>query len=225
MAISGAIFDCDGTLVDSMPMWWNAFPRLLAKHGFAMSPQIEKILEECEAVSVDEEIQTLRNALAIPATVDVLARDLSKIISDAYASEIKAWPYAQAFLNQLRDAGIPMIICTSTGAKEVALCLDHLGLRDYFIDIVSAEEKNFTKTEPDIYYYALEKLGTTKETTWVFEDAPFGLTTSERAGFPNVCVFNNHDLRDEAFLRAHATKFTYIYEDLSLMDLQSYPTQ
>ena len=55
-----------------------------------------------------------------------------------------------------------MIICTSTGAKEVALCMEHLGLSDYFVDIVSAEEKNFTKTEPDIYYYALEKLGTSK---------------------------------------------------------------
>ncbi|WP_294517191.1 HAD family hydrolase [Atopobium minutum] len=225
MAISGAIFDCDGTLVDSMYMWWDAFPRLLASHGFAMTPQIEKILHECEAVSLDEEIHTLRNALAIPASAEQLAQELSQNISNAYASEIKAWPAVKPFLYQLKDAGIPMIICTSTGAKEVGLCMDHLGLSKFFVDIVSAEENNFTKTEPDIYYYALKKLGTTKETTWVFEDAPFGLTTSERAGFPNVCVFNAHDKRDEDFLRLHATLFTHIYEDISLADLQSYPTK
>ena len=224
MAISGAIFDCDGTLVDSMSMWWSAFPRLLARHGFSMTDQIHKMLDECEAVSLDEEIQILHDALSIPVSVADLSRDLSQMISDAYASEIQAWPAAQPFLNQLKDEGITMIICTSTGAKEVALCMEHLGLSDYFVDIVSAEEKNFTKTEPDIYYYALEKLGTSKQTTWVFEDAPFGLTTSERAGFPNVCVFNTHDNRDEDFLRSHATKFTHIYEDITLADLQSYPT-
>ena len=223
MTITGAIFDCDGTIVDSMSMWWSVFPELLAAHGRAYDKQVAAALKRCEAMSLPDEIRSLKEELSIAASEEELFCDLTHRIRKAYSTTIQPWPRSKAFLQQLADANIPMIIATSTSAAEVRLCLERLDMMQYFIDIISAEEKDFNKQEPDIYLYALEELETNRASTWVFEDAPFGLMTAAASGFPTVCVHNDHDARNLDAMLPYSTLLTHIFEDLSLATIQNLP--
>lgn len=216
MAITGAIFDCDGTLVDSMPMWFDVFYKLLENHGFSRDDaRVREATEEAEPLSIPDEIELLKERLGMTDDSCALFDELDAMVRYAYANTIQTYPLVGPFLEQLHEMGIPMIVASSTGAADVRIGLQAHGFDKYFIDIVSAEERGLSKEEPTIYYQALEELGTEKATTWVFEDAPFGTKSAHDAGFPVVCIFNGHDNRDESFLRANSDIFTFEYEGLS----------
>lgn len=223
MAIEGAIFDCDGTLVDSMPMWHEVVLRLLRAHGVAIDGRTRALLDRIEPLSVPDKCD--RFAEEIPgATGEGLLAELRALVRHEYEHSIMPYDGVREFLEALARAGVPMAIATSTGEPEVRFLLRAHGLERYFVDVVSAEDRKLSKTEPTIYRLAQASLGTPTETTWVFEDAPFGLATADAAGFPTVCICNGHDGRDEGFLRAHCRLFSFEWRDVSLARLQAAET-
>jgi len=219
MAISGAVFDCDGTLVDSMPMWFGVLERLVANHG-AVAP--EGLLLELEPLTLPDECEQLHLRLGIGESGAALNDELHEMIRYEYTHSIRPFPGLRGFLESLRDAGIPMAIATSTSEPEVHLLLDTLGLSEFFCDVVCTERVGRQKDFPDVYLAACAACGTPVETTWVFEDVPFGLQVARAAGFPTVCIFNDHDGRDEGVCRAGCDVFSHEYDDVTLELLQAY---
>lgn len=220
MAIEGAIFDCDGTLVDSMPMWHEVVLRLLEKHNLELNAHTRELLNKIEPLSVPDKCDIFAEEIHDGSTGESLFEELCALVRYEYEHSIQPYPGARELLDAFEQAGIPMVIATSTGETEVRALLETHGMSKYFSGIVSAEDLKLTKTEPTIYYRAQEIIGTPTKTTWVFEDAPFGLATAQKAGFPTVCIYNGHDGRDEAFLHDHATVFSFEYQNVSLKQLQ-----
>lgn len=222
MAIEGAIFDCDGTLVDSMPMWHEVVLKLLQQHDLELNDHTRALLDRIEPLSVPDKCDIFAGELSDGSTGESLFDELRELVRYEYEHTIQPYPGVKDLLESFEQAGIPMAIATSTGEAEVRVLLETHGMSKYFIDVVSAEDLKLTKTEPTIYYRAQSKIGTPTETTWVFEDAPFGLATAKAAGFPTVCICNGHDGRDEAFLHEHATLFSFEYQNVSLEKLQQF---
>lgn len=220
MAIEGAIFDCDGTLVDSMPMWHEVVLQLLEKHNVELNAHTRDLLNRIEPLSVPDKCDIFANEMHDGSTGESLFDELRALVRYEYEHSIQPYPGVKDLLDSFEQAGIPMTIATSTGEAEVRVLLETHGMSRYFTAIVSAEDLKLTKTEPTIYYRAQHAIQTPTETTWVFEDAPFGLATAKDAGFPTVCIYNGHDGRDEAFLHDHATLFSFEYQDVSLKKLQ-----
>ena len=218
MQIEGAIFDCDGTLVDSMGMWFSIMPELLARHGFYNQ---EEILDELEPLGIEEECHVLHNRLGVAESGAALYAELQEFIREEYAHNIHLFDGCREFLESLHEARIPMVVASSTAVSEIDLCLRANGVRDYFSHIINTGEVGRSKEFPDVYYHAQELLGTPTETTWVFEDAPFGVRTSHKAGFPNVCIFNKPDGRNPETLKPHCTIFSEGYSNVSLEKLQA----
>ena len=82
-----------------------------------------------------------------------------------------------------------MCVATGTAAPLARLCLERLGVADYFVDILSCEDIGVSKECPDIYLLAARRLGSTPEETAVFEDALYAARTAKKAGFYTVGVF------------------------------------
>lgn len=219
MPITGAIFDFDGTIVDSMPMWEEVLGELLRRHGGVMT---HEMLVETEPLSLDEECTWLYEHVGVGESGEALFEELCEMVRYEYQTNVKAWPHVGEFLQSLAERGIPMVVVSSTPAREVRAGLRAHGLEQYFSDVLFTGEVGKSKDYPDIYLAALERLGTQMGSTWVFEDAPAGVRTPSLAGFPVVALLNDHDGRDEEYLRRYASILAHGYEELSLELIEDY---
>ncbi len=220
MQVTGAIFDCDGTLVDSMCVWHNVFGAVLSNYG--KTPDSD-MFNRVEAVSLIGGCQICVDELDLPVTAEALYEEFCAYVTDQYQHHVSIIPGAKEFLQELYDAGIPLAVASSTPVREVRAALAAQGIEHLFKTVVSTEDVGgVDKVEPDVYLEALRRLGTDKATTWVFEDAPFGAQTAQNAGFPVVALYNDHDGRDPVFMREHSNIFAHTYGELSLLRLQDY---
>ena len=183
------MFAWDGTLLDSMPLWYRYFPEWDTSNG----------------LSVDAALAEVRDKVAWE-----------------YAHTVQPFPGVRDFLDELAAAGIPMAIGSSTSVPLLETALEAHGLRGYFSAVLYTGDVGADKQHPDIYYAARDAIGGQTETTWVFEDAPFGARTAHDASFPVVALLNDHDGRDEAFMTANSDILAHGYPELSLALLQDY---
>ena len=217
MAIRGAIFDCDGTLLDSMPMWTNSCVDLLRRYGVG---DAERVFAEHESLDMDKKCYWYHDNLGIGESGEALYRELWETVEEAYREEVKPFPGCAALLRKLKNAGVRMVIASSTPTELLRIALETHGLIEYFEEFVFAGDVGRGKEFPDVYLAAQERLGTAREDTWVFEDAPFGVRSATRVGFPVVAVLNDHDGRDECFLERWATFVARGYEGFEAAQLE-----
>lgn len=225
MGITGAIFDCDGTLVDSMPMWHNVVVELLRDYGV---PNVEHVYEVTEPLSLGEMCEAFHSQYGVPLPGEQILAEVKRRVREAYRTTVPLIPGCGEFLRSLRDAGVRMIVASSTTVPEVRVAFAAHGIEDCFDDVICAGDVGRSKDYPDVYLEALRRLGTNVQTTWLFEDAPFGLRTARRVGLRTVCIYNDHDGRDEEFCRQQADIFSHGYVDVSLPiihDFEPAPTR
>lgn len=213
--ITGAIFDLDGTLIDSMGMWRGVMEVLTVNQGINFT---QELMDRYESCTIPEACDILHNEFGAKATPQELSDELDSLVAEAYRNTVQALPGANEFVLSLKAAGIPCIIASSTPSHLSKVALAANGWSDVFIDALSAGEvRNHRDKEfPDVYLEALSRLGTDQESTWVFEDAPFAVRTSRKAGFHVVGIHNDHDGRDPEFIKAWTDLYSENYESISL---------
>lgn len=220
MKTTGAIFDLDGTLVDSMWMWRRAFGDVLEDFVIDMTPDFFK---KVEAISLFDGCVVCVKEFNLPLTAQELYERFVAHVQYVYTHDIAIIAGAKDFLQELYDAGIPMAIASSTPGRALGTALRAQGIEHYFQALVSTEDVGGAdKDKPDVYLEALRRLGTDKASTWVFEDAEFGARTARKAGFPVVALFNGKDGRSIDVMKAHSDIFARDYRELSLTRICDY---
>lgn len=219
--IAGAIFDCDGTLIDSMQMWYGVFDRLIEGHDVEPTPELR---ERIEPMTIPDSCAMLHGEYGMGASAAALRGELEAMVADAYEHQIVEMPGAHAFVESLAAAGIPMVIASSTTSRLVRIGLAAHGLEGYFADVLCTAEvrEGRDKDYPDVYLEALERLGTPLDQAWLFEDAPFAIRTAKRAGFRVAAIHNDHDGRDLGFIREWADIVSENYDTLTLECIRAY---
>ena len=210
------IFDCDGTLVNSTPVWGYAQPELLRRHGIDVT--IDDFAQ-FEHLSLEDECQAYHDTWGIGENGEELYRELSDILIDGY-SKVPPREGLLAFLEQAKSAGVAMCVATSTPAELVQSALAGAGLDAYMEFITTTGEAGRSKQFPDVYELALRRLeerhGHQFERAWVFEDAVFGLKSSGTAGFKRVGIYDPHGRMERDEVRDNCDIFIDSYEDLDL---------
>ena len=213
--ISGAIFDCDGTLLDSMSMWFDMFSELFRSYG--QQPTSE-VIAKVEAMTIPATCEYLHSELGMGGSADEIYHHVERIVTYSYEHKVAEMPGAREMLESLRAAGVPMVVASSSPSPFVRKALACHGMLDFFSDVLCTADvrDGRDKDFPDVYLEALDRLGTPLPETWVFEDAPFAVRSARRVGLHVVGIFNDHDGRDEEFIRSWADIFTNNYDDVSL---------
>ena len=210
------IFDCDGTLVNSTPVWAYAQPELLRRHGVDVTVDD---FAQFEHLSLEDECQAYHDTWGIGEGGEELYRELSEILIDGY-SKVPPREGLLAFLEQAKAAGIAMCVATSTPAELVQSALAGAGLNHYMEFITTTGEAGRSKQFPDVYELALRRLeerhGCEFDHTWVFEDAVFGLKSSGAAGFKRVGIHDPEGRMERDEVRDNCDIFIDSYEDLDL---------
>lgn len=194
MNIKGAIFDMDGTLLDSMHIWQNLGEIYLKKRGLKMEPGL---MEKFCTMTLEEAVDYLRIRYELKETTEELIGEVNQLLEDFYRKEVKEKPGIRAILEELRQRGVSMCVASATDAYLVEYALEHTVLREYFGEIFCCKDVGEGKRSDKIYQMARESLGTSVEETVVFEDALYAAETAKRAGFTLVAIKDNFEENQE----------------------------
>jgi HAD superfamily hydrolase (TIGR01509 family) len=190
--IKGAIFDLDGTLLDSMFIWDTIGEEYLRSLG--IEPR-ENLAETFKTFTLEESAEYYRTHYGVTLSVEEIADGVNGMIEDFYRNTVPLKNGVAEFLERLAEDDVKMCIATVTDRYLVEAALERLGIKGYFSEIFTTAEVGCTKTTPQIYRRALAHLGTEKSETVVFEDAFHALMTAKNDGFPVAAVYDVHELR------------------------------
>ncbi len=183
--IRGAIFDADGTLLDSMGMWETVGARYLDSLGITAQPGLRAILFP---MTMAESAVYLKETYGLAQTPQEIVDGINHTIRDFYRQEVRAKPGAKEFLEALRAKGVGITLATNTDRSLIVEGLVTVGLLPLLDEIYTCGELGVGKDRPDIFHRARDRMGTRTEETWVFEDAVHCARTAFQAGYRVVGV-------------------------------------
>ena len=207
--IKGAIFDLDGTLLDSMFIWDTIGEDYLRSLG--KEPH-EDLKETFMTLTLEEAAEYYREHYGVTLSVKEIVDGVNAMVEGIYRTKVTLKPGISEYLAWLKENGVRTCVATVTDRYLVEETLERLGVRHYFSEIFTCAEVGFGKDKPVIYQKALEHLGTEKSDTYVFEDMLFALNTAKTDGFPTVGVYDRHEAHQDE-LRGLADYYVLDFTD------------
>lgn len=182
---SAVIFDMDGVLLDSEPLHYEAVRVLLAEHG------VEFPLEDYFrylGTTLTSTWDDLCERYPISMPFEQFEARYNSDVLDQYLAGAPLIRGARELVAQLRDAGVPIAVASSSHRIWVDAALSGAGLREYFEQTTAGDEVSMGKPSPEIYLKAAEKLGLDPSECIAIEDAPAGVESARAAGMKVVLV-------------------------------------
>lgn len=206
-----ALFDLDGTLVDSMWMWKEIDIEFLGRFGYECPEDMER---EIEGMSFSETAAYFKNRFGLPLSLEEIKDCWIRMSIDKYRYEVPLKPGALEFLKFCRESGIHTGIATSNGRDMVDAVIESLKIGEYLDEVVTACEVAKGKPEPDIYLEVAGRLGAAPEECLVFEDIPAGIMAGKRAGMTVIAVEDEFSGKLEAEKRQLSDGYIRDYFEL-----------
>lgn len=215
--IKGAIFDIDGTLLDTMHMWYSAGRNYLAKFGLSTTKEID---DDLFCMSLPEGARYIWETFSLGdrgVTEEDVRAGIKAPVVEYYRNKAVPKPGAGEILRALKSKRVPVAIVTSSDSRDVGGALERLGLMRYVDRIFSCTDVGRPKSEPEIWNMAAAFIGEAPEDIWVFEDGLYAIREANSLGFRTVGVYDSvsdadwDDIRNEAEVTGR---------DLSHIDLE-----
>lgn len=184
-----ALFDLDGTLINSEPRSLAVWSRLFEVFD---TPCDEAVLHRLLGRR-GEDVFAEDPGIFPAVPWDVIVAELRVIQRDPRLPESQILPESAAFVRRLHTAGVPFALVTSSGRQWAEIALERLGVRELFAGIVSAGDVRRGKPDPEPYLSGARLVGHAPEHTVVFEDTPAGIASGRRAGARVVAVTTTHE--------------------------------
>ena len=155
--IKGAIFDVDGTILDSMGIWDEAGIRYLKSNGIEAPSDLGDTLF---AMTITEAADYLKEKFALKETTDAIEQGILDTVKDYYYEEAPLKSKVVRILEILKRENIPMAVASSSEKAHIEAAFQRLGILKYFQVIYTCKEVGEGKSSPLIFEKACEELGT-----------------------------------------------------------------
>lgn len=185
-----AIFDMDGTLLDSMEMWHTASDKYLVSKG--KIPE-KNLWDKVKWLNMTETVDYLILKYGLSGRPEEIQKEILRQIQDEYENNLQLKDGVKELLKTLNKNKIPCILATATDRSCVIPCIKRLGIEKYFTAIITCLDLNTSKSKPLIFEKAAELGNSTPENSLVFEDALHALRTAHNAGFKTCAVYDKSD--------------------------------
>ncbi len=209
--IKAALFDLDGTLVDSMWMWKEIDIEYLGRFGIPLPPDLQK---QIEGKSFSETAVYFKEHFDIPDSIEEMKDNWNRMAWDKYTLHVRLKPGVRNFLDQCKTLGIKMGIATSNSRELVENIVSVHGLLDYFDCILTGCDIKKSKPAPDIYLAVASSLKIAPENCIVFEDIIPGIQAGLSAGMKVCAVDDDYSADDEINKRKMAHYYIKNYDEI-----------
>jgi beta-phosphoglucomutase family hydrolase len=187
------LFDCDGTIVDSMPLHYVAWKRVLGEQGCAFP---EEVFYAWGGMPIRAIIAALNEQHGLSMPVEETARNKERYYAEMIA-DLKAIPEVLAHIED-QHGRIPFAVVSGSTRDSVETSLGALGLLGRFDTLVCAGDYAKGKPDPEPFLTAARLLGVKPEECLVFEDAETGVAAAKAAGMAVVKVPLPHERKNSA---------------------------
>ena len=212
MRLQSAIFDMDGTLLDSMPTWRELGPSFLREAGIEAAPEQLRALR---TMTDHEVVPYLRESCGLQWSQQEIVDQIIDRMETFYSSQVRPKPGLEKFLSILKMEGVWMYVATATHRRLTEKALKTAGIDHYFRGIVtSAEAGTHKRDSAEIYEMAMRRLQSNKRDTVVFEDALYAIRTAKAAGFRVAGVYDVTEEADQPEIRRLSDYYIRSYEEL-----------
>lgn len=206
------IFDLDGTLIDSMPVWRGTGSGFLQSHNF---PVPANLMEVVKTQTIWQTAEWFRSELGVPMEAKDIVDEIVASVVEAYRHTIPLKDGAKEYLEKMKAEGVTMCILTASEADYILPALDRLDIRKFFTQILTCTELGVFKDDGAAYLEAMKQMGGTLENTVVFEDAYYAVKGAKAAGFPVYAVLDEAVRKDDIDkIKATADVSFHNYEEL-----------
>ena len=211
--LEAVLFDMDGVIVDSEPLWTEAEIQFLARRSLSYAPQLKSVLmgrDSREAAGILIKHYHLRESL------DDVIEERNELVVELFREFLQPIPYALDLVKSVRNSGVKTSLASSSPKGLIELVLDKFSVAGLFDLVLSGDQVVRGKPAPDIYIAAAEKLGVKPEYCLVIEDAPHGVAAAKDAGMCCLAISTSASV----FELAKADKVVSGFEEVDLQLLR-----
>lgn len=208
------LFDFDGTLVDSMPVFGKMMKRILDEHDVAYPADIVKIITPLGLQGTAKYFIEL----GLKKPLEQIQRLMGEYLLDAYVHDIPAKEYVIAALKQMKARGDSLNVLTASPHLTLDPCLKRLGMFDLFDNVWSCDDFKTTKADPEIYRQAAARLGKTVDRVLFLDDNYGANETAKKAGMRTCGVFDETSREYIAQIQALTDHYIYDFSQLPTLE-------
>lgn len=212
MNITGAIFDFDGTLFDSMPIWKGLKFEFFNDLGLELTEQDKK---DFSGLFLMEALPIAKQRFNLKESLDELYAMFWQMLGKKYLEKAVPKNDIIPFLEKLKNNGVKMGIATATGEDALIPLLKKYDMLKYFSSIYSTYTVGAAKSEPKVFDVVCNELCTNKKDTWVFEDALYAATTAKNNGYNVVGIFDKSEPKADE-LKDISDFYIHNYSELNI---------
>lgn len=185
----GAIFDLDGTLLDSMDVWNDVDRIFFAKRGMEVP---EDFIAAITPLGFEAAAAYTVKRFGFPEKEADIIAEWYELARKAYAEDVVLKPFAKEYLELLKKRGVCLAAATASDASLFEPCLLRNGILDYFDTIVTVRDVKRGKGFPDIYELAAQRMALPVQDCTVYEDILKGVEGAKAGGFLAVAIEEPH---------------------------------
>lgn len=208
------LFDFDGTLVDSMPVYAAMMLNILREQGVPHSPDIIKVTTPLGYRGAAELFASMGMDMPVEDIVCMMTERAVK----AYTYDVPAKAHVADALARLRARGDSLNVLTASPHAMLDPCLRRLGLYDLFDNVWSCEDFGTTKADPQIYHMAAARMGRAVGEVWFLDDNLGADRTAKQAGMRVCGVYDDSSAEYEQEIREAADVYIRDFSEIARMD-------
>ena len=209
--IKAAIFDLDGTLVDSMWVWEQIDIDFLKSKGYTPPKDLK---DDITHLTFNQTAEYFKNRFNLSDSIDEITGTWHNMAYSFYSSKVKLKPGVISFLNKLKSLDIKIGLATSNSIPLLEATLKNNGIYHLFDAITVTEEVKKSKENPDVYLLCANKLNVPPENCIVFEDIIAAVKGAKLAGMKVIGVYDKASEDQEELLSKACDKYIYDYNEL-----------